>query len=82
MGRSPVPGSGLADSPESALLILGVASLMMGLIGALSSRGRIWIEANGRTVRIVAVPQREGAREFSQRYERLVLEAEQALAST
>jgi hypothetical protein len=82
MGRNPVPGSGLADSPESALLLLGVASLMMGMLGAFASRGRIWVEADGRQVRIVAVPQRDGDLDFAQRYDRLVLEAEEALRST
>ncbi len=79
MDIRPTPGAGLADSPIGALMLFGLAALLFGVRQGQGARGRVWVEVEGRTVRLLGVPHLAGDREFAARFERWSLEARAAL---
>lgn len=78
--RTPLPGQGLADSPVGALLMFGLGVLFIGAAAGRSARGRVWVEAAGRSIRISGVPEIAGDSDFESRFNRWARQAERALA--
>jgi hypothetical protein len=80
MGFVPAPGAGLADSPLAALMLSGFALLILGAVMGQKARGRLWLEVEGRRVRLVGVPAFEGDADFDRQFQRWALTAESTLS--
>lgn len=79
MGLSPLPGQGLADSPLGVLMIVGLALIGIGAMKSTRARGRLWVDVNGDTVRLVGVPAMAGDSDFAASFDRWTLVAQSAL---
>ena len=79
MGFEPAPGAGLADSPLAALMLGGLALLILGATLGQRARGRLWLDDEGRRVRLVGVPALEGDVDFERQFQRWALTAESTL---
>ena len=80
MGLAPIPGAGLASSGAAVLLVFGLGMLLYGAFAGRSARGRLWIDVEGRDIRLVGAPVRAGDPLFHQAFRRWDLMARSVLA--
>lgn len=81
-GLQAAPGYGMASNPASSLLLFGLALILIGALGSSRAAGRLWVQAEGDTVRILGVPRRAGDGAFAKSFGRLELLCRAALGHT
>jgi len=79
LGIVPVPGSGLTSSGAAVLLLFGLGFLVYGAAAGTQAQGRLWIDVDGRDVRLAGAPQKAGDPLFTQAFRRWDLVARTAL---
>ena len=76
----PRPGAGLASSGAAIVLLAGLGLLVFGAIAGTQAQGRIWIDVDGRNVRLAGAPRLAGDPLFKQAFHRWDLMARAVLA--
>jgi len=69
LGRTPLPGVGLINSPVILLILGGIASILVGLRRSRESGGTVWISFRKRTLKLAARPKVRGDRRFIQDFD-------------
>ena len=80
LGLVPIPGAGLASSGAAVLLLLGLGLLMYGAVAQSQAEGQLWIDVDGRDIRLAGAPAKAGDPLFKQAFQRWDLMARAVLA--
>lgn len=80
IGLLPVPGAGLASSSAATLLLIGFGLLLYGAAVGQGAQGRLWVDVDGKTVRLAGAPLRAGDPQFQRAFRRWDLVARSVLA--
>ena len=80
LGLVPVPGAGLASSGAAVLLLLGLGLLLYGAMAGSQAEGQLWIDVDGREVRLAGLPTTAGDPLFRRAFQRWDLMARAVLA--
>ena len=64
LGRTPLPGVGLINSPVILLILGGIASILIGLRRSQESGGTVWVSFQKRTLMLAGRPKMNGDRRF------------------
>ncbi len=70
LGLVPVPGAGLASSGAAVMLLVGLGLLLYGAAAGSQAQGQLWIDVDGRDVRLLGTPTKPGDPLFSQAFQR------------
>lgn len=82
LGRTPLPGAGLINSPIVLLLLGGIASIFLGLRASKGAGGRIWVELEHRELQISGVPVYQADHQFETDFEHCIQHLEQTVEQT